>query len=53
MIERVIRTISEAFAHVLKVEFLKICSEEELRLVFYFIWNMALEAKQLKMIKEC
>jgi hypothetical protein len=52
-LEALIKTITESLNHVIRLDFLKQCELNELKILFYSIWNIALEAKNFKMFREC
>ena len=51
-IEIVISSLIETLTKLVCLDFLKVCSSDELKVVFYAIWNLSYEAKQRDMIKE-
>ncbi len=43
----------ETLGRLVSLEFLKHCSLGEIKILFYSIWNVAYEAKQYELYKEC
>lgn len=52
LVETIIALI-ETLGRVVSLEFLKHCSLGEVKIMFYSIWNVAYEAKNLELYKEC
>lgn len=51
--EIVIQQLVEALNKLVCLEFLKHCSQEETKVVFYSVWNLAFDAKERGMLQEC
>ena len=45
-IEEVLRTLVDTLTRMVTLEFLKQCQLEEIRMLFYGVWNVAYETKQ-------
>ena len=52
-LEALIKTITSSLNHIIRLDFLKACDTHELKVLFYSIWNIALEAKNFQMFSEC
>lgn len=51
-IEVVIQSLVETLTKLICLDFMKVCSSDELKVVFYSIWNLAFEAKSRGLVKE-
>ena len=51
-IEQVIVSLVETLTKLVCLEFMKVCSPDELKVVFYSIWNLAFEAKSRELLRE-
>ena len=51
--EGLLIVLVETLGKVLSLEFLKHCNMSEVRMMFYSIWNVAYEAKEHGLYKEC
>ena len=52
-LEDVIQQLLEAMNELVCLELLKSCSEEDIKIIFYSIWNVAYEAKERSLQQEC
>ena len=43
----------ETIGRLVSLEFLKHCTMSEVKILFYSIWNLAFEAKEQELYKEC
>ncbi len=43
----------ETIGRLVSLEFLKHCTLSEVKILFYSIWNLAFEAKEQELYKEC
>lgn len=51
-IEQVIVSLVETLTKLVCLDFMKVCSSDELKVVFYSIWNLAYEAKSRELLRE-
>ena len=52
-LETTLVALIETLGRLVSLEFLKHCALGEIKVLFYSIWNIAFEAKQSGMHKEC
>jgi hypothetical protein len=51
--DQVIIKLIESLSSMISVAFLRECSQEETKVLFYAIWNLAFEAKERQLVTEC
>lgn len=51
--QETLQTLIETLGRLVSLEFLKQCSMAEVKLLFYSTWNVAWEAKEAGLVKEC
>ena len=47
------KAIVETISKVVSVEFLKSLTEHEVKVLFFSVWNIAFEAKEMQLFDEC
>ena len=47
-----IQSLAETLTKLVCLDFMKVCNAEELKVVFYSIWNLAFEAKSRDLVRE-
>jgi hypothetical protein len=53
MIVETLVALIETMGRVISLEFLKHCTMGEVKILFFSIWNLAYEAKENELYKEC
>lgn len=51
-IEVVIQSLVETLTRLVCLDFMKVCTNDELKVIFYSIWNLAFEAKGRGLVRE-
>lgn len=52
-VEDILLSLVETLSRVISLEFLKFCTVQEIKMLFYSVWNVAYETRQREMYKEC
>jgi hypothetical protein len=52
-IANILQALSNTISRIISLEFLKSSTLDEIRIIFYAIWNVAFESKNRDLMKEC